>query len=144
MRGYADYFNCFFMTKLEEKTYGKCAYCGIFIIGNSTIDHIIPKSIFDFRVFSKIGVPSFLSHLVMGQSEHEDNLFAACRCCNEYKSDLDIESFRRSITAAVRRLTKKSPEYKVAKRFGLVQELTMPKIHFYFESLDRFNIHNPA
>ena len=132
------------MTKLEEKTQGKCAYCGVCVIGNSTIDHIIPKSIFDYRVFYKIGVPDFLTHLVMGQSEHEDNLFAACKFCNEYKSDLDIESFRRSVAASVRRLAKKSTEYKVAKRFGLVQEVVPQKIHFYFESIDQFNICNPA
>lgn len=127
------------MNKLEEKTNGRCAYCGVSIVGTSTIDHIIPKSIFDYRVFYKIGVPLFLSHLDIGQSEHEDNLFAACKFCNEHKGDLDIESFRRSIAASVKRLCKKNREYMIAKKFGLVKELSIPNIEFYFETISKFS-----
>jgi len=123
------------MTRLEEKTQGRCAYCGVYIIGDSTIDHIIPKSIFDYRVFYKVGVPDFLIHLDIGQSEHWDNLFAACKTCNEYKSDLDIETFRKSIARSVIRLIKKSAEYRIAKRFGLVEDKPKIKIEFYFESI---------
>jgi len=121
--------------KIIDKTMGKCAYCGECIKGSATVDHIIPKSIFDHTVFYKVGIPYFLTHLVVGQAENEDNLFAACKTCNEYKSDFSIEVFRGLISKSLHRLQSKSIEYRVAKRFGLLQEKQAVKIEFFFEKL---------
>jgi len=127
--------------KILDKTMSRCAYCGVYVNGNGTIDHIIPKSIFDHMVFYKIGVPDFLSHLTVGQSDHEDNLFPSCKSCNEYKGDLDIETFRKKVAQSVNRLYKKSIEYRVSKRFGLLVEHPKIKIEFYFETIsDRENL----
>ena len=112
---------------------GRCAYCGAHITSGATLDHIIPKSIFDDVVFYKIGVPDFLKHLDVGQAEHEDNLFAACKSCNEYKSDLTIEAFRRAIMRLTQRLHKTSLSYRTAKQFGLLVEQPKTKIEFFFE-----------
>lgn len=69
------------MTKralIQYKFDGKCAYCGKDLSEKGcTLDHIIPKS--------------------RGGYKTEDNLYPACRKCNERKADLSMEDFRKAM-----------------------------------------------
>lgn len=55
----------------------------------------------------------------------------ACRMCNFYKSTYTIEKFRENIQTLNERL-EKNFIYRLAKKFGIVEENTDP-IKFYFE-----------
>lgn len=120
--------------KVYDKFGGKCAYCGCELNGKFQVDHVIPQSLFTFFIGNKHKVPTFLSHLTLGQVNHIDNLFPACCSCNNYKDAYDIERFRAEIGLFRERLNKLSTHYKFSIRYGLIQEIEKP-IVFYFETL---------
>jgi len=94
---------------------GHCSYCGVELdLCNMQIDHIKPKA--------------------SGQSTEEiSNYNPACPICNNWKHRDDLESFRRSIEQQTRKCRDYSRNYRMAERYGLVQEITKPVV-FYFES----------
>ncbi|MBK8807800.1 MAG: hypothetical protein IPO21_14595 [Bacteroidales bacterium] len=98
------------------------------------IDHIIPKTFFIEHVRNKKRVPYFLTHLTESDVNHDDNLNPSCISCNKWKSAHDIETFRNEIYEQVRRLDIYSANYRMAKKYGLIQE-TLKPIIFYFESI---------
>lgn len=63
--------------KVYKKTNGRCAYCGneLKLKIDFTYDHIIPTKI---------------------DGANGENLYPACLACNQAKSDLTIEEFRKS------------------------------------------------
>lgn len=121
--------------KVHQKFNGHCAYCGESIKHKDMqIDHVIPQSFFLGHLKNKYRVPTFLSHLSELDVNHFDNLFPTCRVCNKWKSAHDLELFRKEIEEQVRRLNDYSSNYRMAKRYGLIQE-TKKSIKFYFETL---------
>lgn len=52
---------------------------------------------------------------------------------NNYKSTFGLETFRKEIGLLVERLNKTFTQYKIAKRFGLIEE-TGIQVEFYFET----------
>ena len=102
--------------EIYNKFGGHCAYCGIEIdLCNMHADHIKPKA-------------SGLLNL-----DEMDNYNPACPICNNWKHLDNIESFRRSIQQQVRKCRDYSRNFKMAERYGLVQEIVKP-IVFYFET----------
>ncbi len=120
--------------KIHDKFDGKCAYCGHDLKGKFQVDHIIPQTVFVHRIKNKLWVPDFLSHLGENDVDHPDNLMPSCASCNNYKTWMDLHLFRENISELVARLNKRFNQYKIAKRFGLVEE-TKISVKFYFETV---------
>jgi len=102
--------------KVLAKTNGKCAYCGC-ELNKFQVDHIIPK-----RNFKGEGVNDI------------SNLLASCASCNNYKNTHSVEQFRIELGELVRRLNDTNTIYRIAKRYGHIEENVKP-IVFYFETL---------
>ncbi len=123
--------------KLREKLYNKlnwkCWYCWELLeFKNMQIDHIIPQYNFKRDIFYKdFKIPKFLNHLEEWDVNHTDNLLATCRSCNNYKWAFSLEDFRKELQLQVERLNKNC-NYKLAKRYGLIEE-NKTDIIFYFE-----------
>ena len=121
--------------KIYNKLDGHCAYCGDEIeLNDMQVDHIIPQRNFKTRIKNNFQVPAFLSHLTADDLNHDDNLLPTCRVCNNWKSSHDLELFRRELSEQINRLNKRSSNYRIAKKYGLLAE-TLKPIVFYFEEL---------
>jgi hypothetical protein len=130
----------FTKTKREEihrKYNGRCAYCGERIeIKRMQVDHIIPQREFAYDVNRQFKVPSFLTHLTENDVNHDDNLNPACAVCNKWKCASSLEFFRFQIEDQLNQLNSHSSSYRMASRYGLVDETPHP-IVFYFETLTK-------
>ena len=119
--------------EVYNKYNGKCAYCGCDInVRQMQVDHIVPRSYFIDHITKMDKVPVFLRNLTITDIDHIDNLNPACGVCNKWKSDHHLELFRSEIEAQVKRLNEYSASYRMAKRYGLINENEI-KIKFYFE-----------
>ena len=101
---------------------GKCAYCGCELPERWHADNIEP----------------IVRNWWNGTCNHpeldvESNYFPSCPSCNILKSSFGIEIFRKGIQGYVNSLNQYSTQYKMAKKFGLVQE-TNVEVKFYFET----------
>jgi len=65
---------------------------------------------------------------------HIDNQMPSCASCNINKHSGSLEEFRSLIAGFMKHLNEVSTQYKIAKRYGLVQETVKPVV-FYFETL---------
>jgi hypothetical protein len=102
--------------EIYKKYDGHCAYCGIDIdFANMQIDHIDPRRYPD--------------------RDSMENLNPACPICNNWKHCDNLESFRRSIQCQVRKCRDYSRNFRMAERYGLVEEIKRP-IVFYFERIE--------
>ncbi|HTJ53759.1 MAG TPA: HNH endonuclease domain-containing protein [Cyclobacteriaceae bacterium] len=123
--------------QIHQKFNGHCAYCGEVIkLKDMQIDHIIPQSFFWGFVKSKIHVPDFLKHLTETDVNHNDNLHPACRVCNKWKATFHLELFRSEVSDQLKRLNDYSSNFRMAKKYGLVLEVSKP-IVFYFERVGK-------
>ena len=132
--------------QVHKKCNGNCAYCGKDIqIKNMQIDHIVPQRSWEIvfknkhiNSYYQKFVPSFLRHLTENDLHHIDNLNPACRVCNKWKSAHYLELFRSELQDQLQRLNARSANYRIAKRFGQIEETPKPII-FYFETLTNKN-----
>lgn len=69
------------------------------------------------------------------ENDNYENKIPSCSSCNINKHGMNIEQFRRFIEKFVVSLNRDSVVYRVAKRYGLIQE-TGKKVIFYFETLN--------
>lgn len=121
--------------QVHGKFGGKCAYCGNDIeLRRMQIDHVIPVWNFMVHIKNNWKVPDFLKHLTENDVNHIDNLFPSCPVCNGWKKTFYLELFRHEIEEQIKRLNEYSANFRIAKRYGLVQE-TPKKVVFYFETL---------
>lgn len=111
------------MTKKEQrlkvfnKYNGHCSYCGESItLSKFEVDHLVPI----LRGYKDRDVDTF------------ENKMPACMSCNRAKKSYKLEDWRMIIEGKVNELNRDSGVYRIAKRFGLVQETNI-KIKFYFE-----------
>lgn len=119
--------------EVYNKCNGRCAYCGCEIsYEQMQVDHIIPRIHFIDHITNKDKVPHFLRHLTIADTDHMDNLNPACDVCNDWKKAFDLEFFRNKLSDQVNELNKRSKYYRIAKRYGLINENEI-KIKFYFE-----------
>lgn len=119
--------------EIYEKCNGKCAYCGNDIsLKEMQIDHIIPQRNFEMHVKNKYKIPTFLTHLTIDDLNDNDNLLPACRVCNGWKSTYHLDLFRSEIEEQTKRLNERSSNYRMAKKYGLIEETKIPVV-FYFE-----------
>jgi len=117
---------------IYSKFHGKCAYCGADIqLKDMQVDHIIPQRNFIQHIHNRFRIPEFLNHLTELDLNNDDNLHPACRICNKWKSDFDLELFRSELSEQVHRLNSYSTNYRIAKKYGQIQETVAP-IRFFF------------
>ncbi len=106
--------------KLYQKFSGCCAYCGDRLQKGWHADHIEPMRRYRDGTIEN------------PENDTMDNLNPSCPSCNRLKNSFSIEEFRNNIQNYVNSLNKYSVQYKVAKKYGLVEE-TNKKVTFRFE-----------
>ena len=138
---------------------GKCAYCGCDLEKGWHVDHV--KSI--RRNYKRVG--GFYRHketkevikrlpdnwmetiewvpekTVSDGCRHPEldvieNMIPACASCNINKHRYTIEEFRESIAGYLRSLNLRMVQYKMVKKYGLVEETNKPVV-FYFEQFNQ-------
>jgi 5-methylcytosine-specific restriction endonuclease McrA len=118
--------------KVYEKYHGKCAYCGNELNGKFHVDHIIPiKRISVYNSKKRKYVQTKDSKYP--ELDVLENCNPSCASCNINKSDRSIEQFRDFIQNFIISLNRDSTQYKLAKRYNLIQE-TNNQVKFYFEN----------
>jgi 5-methylcytosine-specific restriction endonuclease McrA len=127
---------------------GKCYLCGDQLKSGWHADHLVPCrrkwKIIPAHLAGPIGYDGFgtvwvpMKNVPDGyenpEANHIDNMMPACASCNINKHSLPLESFRELIQGFMKHLNGVSTQYKLAKRYSLVQETEQPVI-FYFETL---------
>lgn len=113
--------------EVYEKCNHRCAYCGCELeYKDMQVDHI--KSI-----YSNMDYKQTMTEQEMYSIE---NLLPACRQCNFYKSVFTLEVFRERLQTTMIKNLRKNFGYRLAVKYGLVEEKIKPII-FYFEKLRR-------
>lgn len=144
--------------KIFEKFGGKCAYCGCDLEKGWHVDHIEPirrhrrwvngnyfsretgevakPSDVDEKTFLELYVWKECRYVENGCCHPENDVIEnnnpSCPSCNINKHGDSIEVFRASIAGYLRSLNLRMVQYKMVKKYGLVQE-TGIEVVFYFE-----------
>lgn len=106
---------------IYDKSDGHCWYCGIRLEEKGWhADHFKP-----IRRNSD-------GTCLFPENDTEENKVPSCASCNNLKGSYDIEFFRKIIGEFVTTLNKYSTQYKIAKRYGMIEE-TGIQIVFWFE-----------
>lgn len=150
------------MTKMQRqevynKFGGKCAYCGCELQKGWHVDELMPvrrnykwvpghwtnggtKYMSEEELLERGSkwvesrqVPDGCMH---PERLHIDNQMPACASCNINKHSMSLEEFRSLISGFMKHLNEASTQYKIAKRYGLVQETVKPVV-FYFETFQQ-------
>lgn len=122
--------------KVFNKYGGRCAYCGCELTKGWHVDEIEPCR----RLYEQEQVPGeyrWRDKLVGYMYPDRLNIvnqMPACASCNINKHSGSLEEFRSLIAGFMKHLNEISTQYKIAKRYGLVQETTKPVV-FYFETI---------
>jgi 5-methylcytosine-specific restriction endonuclease McrA len=125
--------------KVFDKYNGKCAYCGCELGKGWHVDHVQPVVRLYENAKVQTGPNSWdwqykTKYKGMQYPDRDtiENALPACASCNINKHGDSIEGFRTTIKKFVDSLNLYSVQYKIAKRYNLVQE-TGSKVIFYFE-----------
>ena len=110
--------------ELKQKYDGNCAYCGNELDDSWQADHLEP-------------VVRYKGVMQKPENDCYENLVPACKPCNNKKSSLSIEGFRKDIAHTLHTINtgKQYASHQHAKRFGLVAETDI-EIVFYFEKYE--------
>ena len=141
---------------IYDKFGGHCSYCGCELQKGWHVDELLPirrnrkllKAGFYHKITKEIKPTS---HRAMNDPDYEykysrwvadgcehperlniDNQMPSCPSCNINKHSMSLEEFRSLVSGFMKHLNEVNTQYKVAKRFGLVQE-TKNEVVFYFE-----------
>lgn len=115
---------------------GKCAYCGCELQKGWHVDHVEPcRRLTEYvkKPDEWMWVPKVVGYS-NPEANHPDNYYPSCPSCNINKHSDTIEGFRQSITGYLRSLNLRNVQYKMAKKYSLVEETDKPVI-FYFETI---------
>lgn len=122
--------------QVYNKYDGHCAYCGCELEHKDMqVDHL--NSIGEKRIRAEYDNFKETGHWKsLRDSDFQDdsieNLMPACRMCNYYKGDWQLEDFRNRLTTMLMRNVRLPFDYRLAIKYGLVVENIKP-IKFYFE-----------
>ena len=114
-----------------KSTGGRCAYC------------VIKRQYEEMQIDHVDALHRHEKEYKQGEAEYLDaleNLLPACRMCNFYKSTFTLEGFRKRIQTLKERLEKVFI-YRIAKRYGLIEEKEKETI-FFFEQEGAKNARN--
>jgi hypothetical protein len=112
--------------EVYNKCSGHCAYCGIEItMKQMQVDHIKP-------LYRNDKVETLEVWGVERGTDEMDNLNPSCARCNKWKSTFSLEMFRTIVENSIERLERDTPNFRLAKDYGLLN-ITKNKVIFYFE-----------
>lgn len=117
--------------KIYDKFGGRCAYCGCELTKGWHVDELLPvhrnmKWNKEKTKYVHDGTYINPERLTI------ENQMPSCPSCNINKHSMSLEEFRNMIAGFMKHLNEVSTQYKIAKRYGLVQE-TGIEVKFYFE-----------
>lgn len=121
--------------KVFEKYGGRCAYCGCELTKGWHTDHLEPCRRlwkWEWENGMRIRKDAGFSN---PSANHIDNYMPSCPSCNINKHSDTLEQFRDNIAKYLQSLNLRFVQYKMAKKYGLVEETNKPVI-FYFETLN--------
>lgn len=105
-----------------DKSNGRCWYCGIKLNEKGWhVDHIEP-----------VIRNAVTSEYLHPERDSDENKVPACASCNVNKGAMPLEKWRGIIQNYVNGLSRDSSQYRMAKRFGLIEEKSI-KVTFWFE-----------
>lgn len=122
---------------------GRCAYCGFELVKGWHVDEIEPvrrgweyiKDENGNRIYDQLKGDYKKSNTVEHPERfHIDNQYPSCASCNINKHSMSLEQFRKQIKGFMKHLNEINTQYKIAKRYGLVQETSID-VKFYFETI---------
>jgi len=112
-----------------EKCQGHCAYCGKNIsIKEMQVDHIEPH-------WHTLTEDQALKVGIKKGSHDLENLNPSCARCNKWKSTFSLESFRKVVETSLDRLERDTPNFRLARDFGLLKT-NKEEVKFYFEIIN--------
>jgi 5-methylcytosine-specific restriction endonuclease McrA len=114
--------------EVYNKCDGHCAYCGVEItLKQMQVDHIEPHwHTLTEQQAKKSGIK---------KGTHDiSNLNPSCSRCNKWKSTWTLEQFRDVVETSLDRLERDTPNFRLAKDYGLLTIQKKPVI-FYFETI---------
>lgn len=126
--------------ELKQKYDGKCSYCGIELTNRWQADHLEPveRKVIWYKCEKSRTLKSKSGDMRKPEHDHIDNMMPSCVKCNNDKSSMTLESWRRVIKDRIKTLNE-SPvyaSYQKAKRYGLIVETNIDVV-FWFE---RYNV----
>lgn len=108
-----------------EKYNHHCAYCGCDLeYKDMQVDHI--ESVYKHTDYKQ--------DMTWSEMNDIQNLMPSCRACNYYKGSSSIEIFRKKLSNTLISNLRKSFDYRLALKYGLIKENIKP-IKFYFEKV---------
>lgn len=122
--------------ELKHKYGGHCSYCGIELGERWQKDHFVPveREVIWYKCEKTRRMKSKSGAMRNPELDTLDNLMPSCAKCNNDKSSMSLESWRRVIKDRIKTLNE-SPvyaSYQKAKRYGLVVETDI-EVVFWFE-----------
>jgi len=120
---------------IRLKFNNKCAYCGCELEKGWHVDELLPVRRNWTHEYdeNKRKFVKKITGAVHPERFNIDNQNPSCASCNINKHSDSLETFRANIAAYIKHLNEISTQYKIAKRYGLIQETNKPVV-FYFES----------
>lgn len=112
---------------LREKFDGRCSYCGDTLGERWHADHLEPVRREWWKKDGGMERP---------ENDTIANLMPACAPCNIDKHAMPLEEWRRKLQGALGVLARNHATYRHAIRFGLITEVSEPKVVFLFECVD--------
>jgi 5-methylcytosine-specific restriction endonuclease McrA len=116
---------------IYNKYNGRCAYCGEVLQKGWHIDELEPVRR-KFTYDKNKGTFKATGDCLHPERFNIDNQMPSCPSCNINKHSMSLEEFRNLISGFMKHLNEVNTQYKIAKRYGLVNETIKP-IVFYFE-----------
>jgi len=113
--------------KVYDKCLGHCAYCGVEItLKQMQVDHIEPH-------WHTLTEDQAVRAKIVKGSHDLDNLNPSCARCNKWKSTYSVEHFRKVVETSLDRLERDTPNFRLARDFGLI-EVKPKSVVFYYEA----------
>ena len=124
------------MSKVRKRVFdkhnGRCSYCGCELQKGWHVDELLP-------VRRNIDLQGKYDGTMMHPERlNIDNQMPSCPSCNINKHSMSLDEFRHLISNFVNSLNKTSVQYRMAKKYGLVEE-TPKEVVFYFEHYEHPN-----
>lgn len=121
--------------KVRQMFDGHCAYCGEPLPDRWHVDHVEPVV---RELLSKQTVRGTYKTVsgdpIYPKRDNMANYMPACPPCNISKHSMSLEVWRAWLAGHVNSLNSYHPIYRLAKKYGLVQETGIP-VTFYFERM---------